>query len=66
MLTGFVAGLAVAIILGSGLSNLLWKIAGDALLPLAAEDVRPLAAALVVSAGRARPAARGSATSSRR
>ena len=49
MLTGFVAGLAVAIILGSGLSNLLWKIAGDALLPLAAEDVRPLAAALVVA-----------------
>jgi hypothetical protein len=49
MLTGFAAGLAVAIILGSGLSNLLWKMAGDALLPLAAEDVRPLAAALVVT-----------------
>lgn len=48
MLTGFAAGLAVAIILGSGLSNLLWKIAGDALLPLAADDARPLAAALVV------------------
>jgi hypothetical protein len=49
MLTGFVAGLAVAIILGSGLSNMIWKVAGDNLLPLAAEDVRPLAAALVVA-----------------
>ena len=48
MLTGFAAGLAVAIILGSGLSNLLWKVVGDALLPLAAADARPLAAALVV------------------
>jgi hypothetical protein len=49
MLTGFVAGLAVAIILGSGLSNAVWKLAGDNLLPLAAEDVRPLAAALVIA-----------------
>ena len=49
MLTGFVAGLAVAIILGSGLSNAIWKLAGDNLLPLAAEDVRPLAAALVIA-----------------
>ena len=49
MLTGFAAGLAVAIILGSGLSNLLWKLVGDALLPLAADDVRALAAALVVA-----------------
>jgi hypothetical protein len=49
MLSGFAAGLAVAIILGSGLSNLLWSEAGKSLLPLAADDVRPLAAALVVT-----------------
>jgi hypothetical protein len=48
LLTGFAAGLAVAIILGSGLSNLVWTLAGDNLLPLAADDVRPLAAALVI------------------
>ena len=49
LLTGFAAGLAVALILGSGLSNLIWKLAGDNLLPLAAPDVRPLAAALVIA-----------------
>ncbi|HET9344636.1 MAG TPA: hypothetical protein VFO05_02960 [Candidatus Limnocylindrales bacterium] len=48
MLTGFAAGLAVAIILGSGISNLMWDAAGDNFLPLVAEDVRPLATALVV------------------
>ncbi|MFL5749931.1 MAG: hypothetical protein ACJ767_04875 [Chloroflexota bacterium] len=49
MLAGFAAGLVVAIILGSGVSNLLWTTAGDNLLPQAAEDVRPLAAALVLT-----------------
>jgi hypothetical protein len=49
MIAGFAAGLAVSLILGSGLSNLLWQLAGDNLLPLAAEDVRALAAALVVT-----------------
>jgi hypothetical protein len=48
MLTGFAAGLAVAIILGSGLSNLIWDVAGDNLLPQVAADVQPLATALVV------------------
>jgi hypothetical protein len=48
MLTGFAAGLAVAIILGSGVSNLIWGLAGDNLLPLAADDARALAAAVVI------------------
>jgi hypothetical protein len=49
LLAGFVAGLAVSIILGTGISNLAWSAAGDNLLPLAAPDVRPLATALVVT-----------------
>jgi hypothetical protein len=45
---GIATGVAVTIILGTDLTNLLWGTAGDNLLPLAATDVRPLAAALVV------------------
>jgi hypothetical protein len=45
---GVAAGFAVAIILGTDLTNLLWGVAGDNLLPLAATDARPLATALVV------------------
>jgi hypothetical protein len=49
LFTGLAAGVAVAIILGSGISNTLWGLAGDNFLPLAAADVRPLAAALVIA-----------------
>ena len=46
-LAGFAAGLAVALVLGSGVSNVLWGVTGENLLPLAAPDVQPLAAAMV-------------------
>ena len=46
-LAGLAAGFAVALILGSGLSNLIWGVIGENLLPLAAPDVQPLAAAMV-------------------
>ncbi|HEX5015560.1 MAG TPA: hypothetical protein VFV72_15550 [Candidatus Limnocylindrales bacterium] len=46
--SGFLVAIAISIILGASLTNLLWSVAADNLLPLAAEDIRPLAAALVI------------------
>ncbi len=45
---GVVIAIVVGIVLGLDLTNRLWQLAGDALLPLAAPDARALAAALVV------------------
>jgi hypothetical protein len=45
---GFFAGLAVSIVLGTNLTNLLWTMAGDGLLPLAKPEDRALASALVI------------------
>ncbi len=45
---GLLVALAVSVVLGLNLTNRLWGLAGDALLPQAAPDVRPLAAAMVV------------------
>jgi hypothetical protein len=47
-LVGIVVAVGVGLVLGLNLTNRLWGFAGDALLPQAAPDVRPLAAAMVV------------------
>ena len=47
-LVGVVVAVGVGLVLGLNLTNRLWGLAGDALVPQAAADVRPLAAALVV------------------
>ena len=46
--SGFLVAIAISIILGANLTNLLWSVAADNILPLAAEDIRPLAAAVVI------------------
>jgi hypothetical protein len=46
--SGFLVAIAISIILGANLTNLLWSVAADNILPLAAEDIRPLAAAIVI------------------
>lgn len=48
LLLGVFVGAVVAVVLGLNLTNRAWTLAGDALLPGAAADVRPLATALVV------------------
>jgi len=48
VLSGFLVTVAISIILGASLTNLLWSVAADNLLPLADEAIRPLAAAVVI------------------
>ena len=45
--TGAVTGVAVGLLLGLNITNRGWGIVGDAILPLADVDVRPLGAALI-------------------
>jgi len=48
LIVGAFAGLVVGLVLGFNLTNNGWGLLGDRILPVAAPDVRPLAAALVV------------------
>jgi hypothetical protein len=48
VLSGVLVGIAVTIILGANLTNMLWGLVADSLLPQAAPDIRELAAALVI------------------
>ena len=48
VLSGVLVGIAVTIILGANLTNMLWGLVADNLLPQAAPDIRELAAALVI------------------
>jgi hypothetical protein len=48
LVVGVFAGLVVGLVLGFNLTNNGWGLLGDRILPVAAPDVRPLAAALVV------------------
>jgi MFS family permease len=48
VVSGFLVTVAISIILGASLTNLLWSVAADNILPLADEDIRPLAAAVVI------------------
>jgi hypothetical protein len=48
VVSGFLVTVAISIILGASLTNLLWSVAADNFLPLADEDIRPLAAAVVI------------------